>query len=760
MLRTGTMLRASIALTALAAASPALAQDESRQGLGDIVVTARRTSEKLQDVPVAVTALSGQTIDRLNIQDVNAVPQFTPNLSVSQQSTSITAASIYIRGIGNQEPSAVAEQGVGVYLDGVYVARSAGAIFDLVDLERIEVLRGPQGTLFGRNTVGGAIQLVSKRPQRDFGATIKAGYGRYNDWYVKTRVDTGKFGPFSASFAYLHKQRDGYVDNLLTPSSRDPGSLNANAFFAALRGEFGDVTVDYSFDYDKRRGAAPYFQVLAASPDAIRYFGASPSFGGDPFVYGPDRMAVGRQAGFVDRFGKLRHDARAKIQGHALTIEYQAIPELTLKSITGYRKFNQDTILTLSGNGNLRGVVLDPVTFQPSIAPVNLYNGNNAPQKQWQFSQEFQALGTSGDLSYVFGAYYFKEKAGETNRQALTFVLPGGQAGLNLVPVQAFDGTAESMAAFGQVSWRPTEKIELTGGLRYTSDRKTILLRGDVQPNLSAHVDYDNVSWLLSGNYKFTPDIMAYVRVSSGYRSGGINPRTAIINIFKPEKALAYEAGLKTELFDRRLRANFAVFQTNYKDLQVAQFASGTGGATSLIVNAGKVVYRGFEAELTAVPVTGLTIEGSVGYTDPKYKTFLYRDPLTNQVINVAGEARMPQTAKFNAHAGIEYTLPVGIGDLSARLDYSYRSTIWWFALDRINPFNADVRSRPDHNLRARLSLIDVALGSAKAEFGIWGDNLTNQKNIDFGIDFGGLGYGAGSFKRPRTYGVDAKLSF
>ncbi|MGW8204725.1 TonB-dependent receptor [Sphingomonas sp. VDB2] len=740
-------------------------QETGGGGLSDIIVTARRTSESMQTVPVAVTALAGEFLEKQNIVDVTSIPQFTPNLSIMQQSTSPTAASVYIRGIGNQEPSSVAEQGVGIYLDGVYVARSAGALFDLVDLERIEVLRGPQGTLFGRNTVGGAIQLVSKKPADEMKIDVKGGYGSFSEWFAKTRIDTGYIGgsPIKASLSLMHRQRNGYIDNVYTSDSRDPGATNADALMLGVQADLGKVTINYSFDYNDRRATAPYFQMLYATDDVKNYFGQSAALGGDPFLVSPDRQTDVRQAGFVDRDGELRYDARAKIQGHGLTIQYEPIDELTLKSITAYRKFSQDTILTLGGNGYLNGVVLDPVTFAPSIGAVTPINGNNAPQRQWQFSQEFQALGSMGDLSYVAGLYYFYEKSSEYNRQNLTFVLPGGQAGLNLAPVQAFGGTAESMAAFGQMSWKPAAldgRMEITGGARFTGDRKTLTLAGDIVPNLKGHVDYTNVSWLGSINYRFTPAIMAYVRISSGYRSGGINPRAAVINIFAPEDVKSYEAGLKSELFDRRVRLNLAIFQTDYSNQQINQFAAGSGGVTSLIVNAGQVRFRGVEAELTVAPTEGLTFDGSLGYTDPKYKSYLFRDPATNQIIDVADEARMPQTAKFNAHVGGQYMVPVGIGELTARVDYAYRSTVYFHNLDRVNPYNVETRSRPDHNLRARLSLGDIAMGSGTLELGVWGDNLTNQKNLDFAIDFGSLGFAAGSFKKPRTFGVDAKVSF
>lgn len=737
----------------------------SVRGLDEIVVTARRSEERLQDVPVSVTAMSGAFLERQSVVDASSLTRLAPNLTIAAQPSSMSAAAVFIRGIGNTEPSAVSEQGVGIYLDGVYLARAAGVLFELNDMERVEVLRGPQGTLFGRNTIGGAVQFVSRKPADDFGVSLKTGYARFNEWYLRTRVDSGYLGetPLKFSISASHRQADGYTDNLLTPSSKDPGAVNADTVAFALQGDFNALTVNYNFDYDDRRGTPAFFQMTNATPDVIAYYSQSPLFGGAPFLISPTRLDEVYQEGFVDRKGNYRYASRSKNWGHSLTLNYDATSRLTLKSITGYRNFRQDTITALGGNGGLRGVVLDPVTFQPSIAPVNPFIGNNAPQRQWQFSQELQALGSSGDISYLAGVYYFYEKASEHNRQALIFVLPGGGAGLNLTPVQAFGGTAESMAAFGQVSWTPAsleERLELTGGLRYTSDKKTAVLRGDVQPSLSGRVNADNVSWLASASYKLTDDVMAFTRASTGYRSGGINPRASVINMFEPEKAMAYEAGLKSEFFDRRLQVNVSAYLTKYDDLQVQQFAAGTGGATTLIVNAGKVQLKGFEAEIVATPVTGLIFDASVGYVDTKYKKFNFLDPATNQTIDVADQAKPIYSPKWSLRLGAEYSRDLSVGTARLRVDYSYRSTMFYHPLDITAPFNEQIRTRPDHNLKARLSLEEIKVGNSTMEVGIWGDNLTNDENINYSIDFGSLGFAGSTFKKPRTYGIDAKIKF
>lgn len=732
--------------------------------LDDIVVTARRSAESLQRVPVAITALSGDFIERQRLTDATELTRLAPNLLVAALPGNISGAAVYVRGIGNNEPSSVAEAGVGIYLDGVYLARSAGALFDVVDVERIEVLRGPQGTLFGRNTIGGAVQFVTKKPRDDFHFSAKAGYGRYNDLLLRTRIDTGLIGgtPIKLSFSGQHRQNDGYVNSLVTPGSRDPGATNNDSFVIAASSDLGSVTIDYSFDYSHRRGVDPFFQLVAASPDVQQYYASSPSFGGTAFQISPVRLSNVHNTGFLTDAGQRIFKSASKNTGHTLNLAYEVTPHLTFKSITGYRRFSQNTITDLSGNGGLRGVALD-AEFNPFVTDVVPYTAYISPVKQRQFSQELQASGKFATISYLLGAYYFKEKSSEFNDQRVTFVLPGGQAGLQLQPVQAFNGTNSSTAIFGQVSWKPhflEEKLELTGGLRYTHDSKSLTIAGDVQPSISAEAEFNNVSWLGSLSYQIDRDVMMYARASSGYRSGGINPRASVINTFAPEKVMSYEAGLKAELFDRQLRLNLAGFVTDYKDRQISQFAAGSGGATSLTVNAGKVKFQGFEGEMVWIPVKGLVFDASVGLVDTKYKQFLFRDPVTNVISDVRASAKATYTPKWTYHIGGEYHHELDSFSARVRVDYSVRTSIYFNALDNTTPFNEDIRSPTDKNLNARVSFEDIDMGAAQLEIGVWGNNLTNQQILNFGIDFGSLGFAGAVFKEPATYGIDAKISF
>ncbi len=513
------------------------AQTEHRSaGLEEITVTARRQEESLQQIPVAVTALSGNLLDKLNVVDATKLGQLVPNVMITQQTSSLNAAQVYIRGIGQNEPAANAEAGVGIYMDGVYIARTAGALFDLVDLERIEVLRGPQGTLFGRNTTGGAVQLVTKKPTDESGLDLKAGYGRFNDWYARTRVDTGLLGssPIKATIAYMHRERDGYFNNRLASSKEDPGSLKADSVWVGVHGDFTDrFTADLSFDYGKRKGSPVFFQMVAATPDVRNYYGNSPSHGGAPFVITPKRLNSGEQSSFDGRFY-----SKGEVKGTGLTLEYALNDALSLKSITAYRTFEQDTICALTGNGVMRGETgyLDDFYAYHSLGVADLngpYTCNNAPQNQHQFSEELQILGSTERWKYVAGLFYFKEKAAEHNRQRLTYVFPSfltppGGAGINLYPLSAFGGATKSKAAFGQVSYRPMildDKLEISLGARYTEDDKSFWSSNFAQKPSKG---FSNTSWLLSANYQFTDDIMGYARVSTGYKAGGFSARGGV----------------------------------------------------------------------------------------------------------------------------------------------------------------------------------------------------------------------------------------
>ena len=264
----------------------------------------------------------------------------------------------------------------------------------------------------------------------------------------------------------------------------------------------------------------------------------------------------------------------------------------------------------------------------------------------------------------------------------------------------------------------------------------------------TGRISDNDVSFLGSLSYRVTPDALVYGKVSTGYKSGGFNPRADRLNSFAPEKLVSYEAGAKLDLLDRQLRVNGAVFYSKYDDLQVPQFAAGSGGATTLLVNAGSAEFKGVELEVTALPVRGLTLSGSLGYTDPKYMEFLFLNPNTNTISDIADSARFPNLAKFNSYLSAEYAFePFDFGALSARVGYAYRSRIFFYPNDAVNPFQQQVRSDPTNNVDARIALSDIAIGGrAQGEIAVVGENLLDEDQVLYGIDFGSLGFGGNRF--------------
>ncbi|SNS06218.1 iron complex outermembrane recepter protein [Sphingomonas laterariae] len=773
----GAWLLASTALslwcgTALAQDGSVAAAETSAGGLEEIVVTAQKRAENLQDTPLAVSALTSQTLEARRISDISGITAAAPNLTTTITPSSTANIAVHIRGIGESDPVLTVDSPVSVYLDGVVIGRSAGAIFDLVDLERVEVLRGPQGTLYGRNTTGGAVNFITAKPADAFKASFGATYGRFNDIQTRASVDTGELGDSGLRFklSYAHKQRDGYADDLNQPDANDPGAYNVDAFRIAARlDRGGPLRIDYAFDYNDSKSYSVPFQLAAVRADIAAYLSNSEALGGNPLVYSRDRLNKLRL-----QQGQLRDE----VMGHNLTVEYDLASDLTLRSITGYRQWVNSVARTdLDGNDGLAGFTVSPAILVPpnrfiptGVREVDLFAARNN-RRQEQVSQEINLLGNFGDtVEYVVGGFYFREKARENNPQELTLVLrspasiPLGNGvstdyfGVPLAPQLAYRHSSESIAGFAQATFHVTDRFNVTGGIRYTEDQKHLDQSAAIVRDLRSK--YNRFNWAASADYKITDDVLFYARVATGYKAGGFNPRS-VGGSFDPEDILSYEAGLKTELFDRRLRFNLTGFHSRYKDLQVSQFLAGSGGASSITVNAGKATYTGVEVEATAEPVDGLTLNATGGYVDRKFKSFVIRNAGTNQLEDVADEARFHYSPSTTANAGIQYEYgALSFGKILARLDWTYRSRIYFHPLDRLNPFNEQISDGSVGRFDARLAVSELELGGSRATVALWGKNITNEDYLYSGIDFGSLGFAGIVYAEPRTYGIDLRLDF
>lgn len=729
-------------------------------GVGDIVVTSRRREERLQDTPLAVTAMTADTLENMNVRATDNLDARVPNLSLSVTPASASSSIVaYIRGIGEYAPNWTNDASVGVYIDGVYMARPYGGLMDLVDIERIEVLRGPQGTLFGRNTTGGALNIITKGPQDELGGDARISYGSNSELVASGALNTGDMGGsgIKARFSLYHHQRNGYVDNILTSKKHDPGSQRTTSASADLSAElFSGFTLDYRGDFSITRSVSPASQIRIAAPHVIDYFSKSPSYGGAPFVVSDEYLSK------IEQYGTLPQ-SQIRSYGNSLTAEYAPSDSISLKSITAWRTLTVDENTQLDGNGLLLGQVLgfaDPVRVSPySAVP-------SAVRRQNQFSQELQLLGSTGDVEWVAGLYYFNEHVRETAPFFMTFVLDADTA-FNIQPTTNYSANAKSYAAFGQASWRPAsldEKLELTIGGRYTRDKRSMEQQnssdGMLLPARSLERSFNNFSVTGSISYKWAPDVMTFARISTGYKAGGFNPQS-VNDGYDPMKAIAGEVGIKADLADRRLRINATAFYTDYRDLQVAQFVAGSAGTTNETVNAGRAHYKGFELEIIAHPFPGFQLDGSLGYVDPKYKKFFYRDPLTDEIVDVAGEARFAYVSKTTAHIGGQYRAELGGGaHLTFRADYSYKSGRYWNPLDRDSPFNHAIAAGADNDVTARIVLGGIQMGGADVEISAWVDNLLNKHVITGGIDYGVLGFGGVNYNRPRNGGAQLRVRF
>ncbi len=746
------------------AAAPAQAQDSSSGsgGLQEIVVTAQKRSESLQDTPLAVSAVTADTIESRGITDISNLTAIAPSLNVATAPASSSNTNIFIRGIGDQEPVLTSDAPVSIYIDGIVLGRSTGAVFDLVDLERIEVLRGPQGTLYGRNTIGGAVNLITAKPADEFGGKIKLSYGSFHQWQARASIDTGELGEtgLRAKFSYIHRQQNGYVDDLNAPSKRDPGALNIDAFRVALSyDKNGPFRLNYAFDYNDRQSIAPAFQATIIRPDVLAYLQNSPSFGGNAPLYSTNRL----KRYLADNEGLLTD----RVYGHTLTMEYDISDNLTVKSLTGYRNWkNIDRGDELDGQGGLLGFLMSPALLAPppyyaeipiGVEPISLFTSTNR-RAQHQWTQEFNLLGKIGDrFEYVLGFFYFTEKSRESNDQ-FPLIVVSDQAAVALYTPLIYRHNSRSIAGFAQGTYKLTDELSLTGGLRYTKDKKHLIQQAAFPRDISAN--FSKVNWAASIDYQANRDVLLYARVSTGYKAGGFNARSSNDG-YEPEDLTSYEVGFKTELLDRRLRFNAATYYSIHKNLQLQQFQAGSGGASSVTVNAGKAKYWGVEGEMLAVPVDGLTLGASVGYIDRKYKEFLILNPLNNQVEDVKDSARFPFSSKWTLNASAEYKTPeLGFGQLSFRVDYNYRSKIWFHPTLVGTPYN-DVIASPGRGLfDGRITLSKIMIGDNEASVAVWGKNLTKKVYRANGIDFGGLGYAGNVYGEPRSFGVDVNYSF
>ncbi len=688
-------------------------------GLADIIVTAQKKAELLQDLPISIVALDAEDIRRLRIDEIGDIGHAVPNVQMQSHPSGQSSQLIVIRGIGASDNQLTQDPSVAVYVDGVYVARVQDMGRQIVDLERIEVLRGPQGTLYGRNATGGAINFVTRLPE--FGAwhiDATATVGAFNERSGSVTVNVPVGGDLAARLTYVATRRDGPVRNRGT-GARTFGARHRDTWRADLRWRPDAAwTLRYVFDRSNTADTAFYIQAAPGGSQTQR----------------PDSSSTD-----VRDFRPSPIDST----GHSLTIDWYAGDRFAIKSISAYRTLDHHSYQDyLSGS------------FRAKAA---LIGASDISQQQW--SQEAQLLGTAfGDrLDYVAGAYYFAEKAHGLSRATL----PPEQTILR--SFSRISNRAYALYAQGTMTPRLLDgRLHLTLAGRWSRDeRSAVVARGTealpagrIVPDNPVQGDrsFDDFSPTLSLAFDITSGTMVYAKRAEGYKTGGFNLRSGTTAAFRrgfnPERVTSYEIGLKSELFERRLRFNMAAFRADYDDIQLT-LVNVDDATSSNTINAGSAVIAGVEAELTARPWEALQIGASFAWLNPDYSRIVDAD---GQDITDAYRFAVPASS-FNLQARYRFAQTI-VGRPVLDLSYSWQG----------GHASATTTSRafsfPAYGLlNARLEMAELPVPGrgGMVALALWARNLADTK---YWFINGSLFGGYRAWGEPRTFGADLSWRF
>ncbi len=756
---------------------PAFAQDdqaeEDESGLDVIVVTAQKRSEGLQDTPIAITAVSGETLEATGAQDISNLQAITPNLvfdTTAPVSGVSSGAIVFIRGVGQTDFQLTTDPGVGTYVDGVYISRSVGGVLDVLDLERVEVLRGPQGTLFGRNTIGGAISLVSKRPSDTFAFRAEATGGSRNLLNAFVSVDIPFSSTIRSKFVGSIKSQDGFVEGL--NDSRELGDTNRFSFRGTIEAELTpSLTATLSADYtniDEQNAASKLVGISVAAPGSptrtdFRFDRDTGTVVTETFAIPPGAPTltflqnVGPTGTFDQSFITPDLDTtfatgpngtELDIYGGSLTLALD-VGFGEIKTITAFRETTGSFARDADGS------------------PLQVTETNNADYQQEQFSQEIQLTGSvlNDRLKFAIGAYYFDE----SGQDILTVTLPFLFGTVNNF---AFVEN-ESIAAYAQGTYSFNDNLSVTGGVRYTRDDKSFtapvggagITNGPAAvfgaagtftpffPAGTSEVDFDDVSFKAVVDYKLDNGTLFYVSYSEGFKSGGFNTRYLVpvpaAVSFDPEQLETYEAGIKWEGLGRRLRLNGAVFFSDYSDIQLVLFQSGA----PLTINAASAEIFGVEFEATALPFDSLETGFGFGYTDADYTDIAPLDPLVSAELQVQQDNDLPNTPEFSLSAYAAHTVEFsGSLEFRSRVDWSYTSRI---ENDAQN--SRFLTQDGAHLINASIGIHDVDKGWSVTGFV---KNLTDRRIIQSGDSNFGIGFHEANFNEPREFGITARFKY
>lgn len=812
----------SSALGAIALSGVAYAQDAEggeSSGLQEIIVTAQKREQSVQDVPIAVTALTEDALVANRVTNVTDLSGLAPGVTVRTSSGGSKLPSFTVRGAVSYGVVPGSDKQVSIYLDGVYISSPRGSIFELPDVQRIEMLRGPQGTLFGRNATAGAVSIATRDPTGEVGIKASATYGNMDQTRFMGSVDLPQMGPFSAYLSFVHNYKRGDIRNdgagqvwdrtnsvdsrsaRVLPSPRWLGTKDAMSYFAALKFESGDFTTVYKFDKTEDDG----------TPEGTGFIG----YGANVPLIGTllDTLITTQPTPVLMASDGKRPKAVSNswtvpttqdVEGHSLTSTWQASDSLSFKNVFGYRKSYLFTASSLDG---FSALTITPESIQPlatliafstlppdqaaaaipglmaQLGPLvgSPYLGlaSQPENRSEQISNELQLNYNSDFVTATAGLLWFQGKdwTGEGLLQnTVSFspipfgVLPNANIGRSF-------NKAESIAAYAQLEFHVTPDLDIVAGGRVTRDKKSgSFAYGPTPAALTERVfEYKKTkpNYLIGVNYRPADDMLLYAKYSTGFVSGGSVAGLA----FKPETVESIEGGVKADFWDNKVRTSLALFHAKYKHVQSAQGAANftqeiidiTGDPNlpasigTFVADQGTVKATGFEAELTAAPTVGLMLGGSLSYTDTKFSD-------VNPILLSSNGGRFIPTFRPDWTAGLwaQYdTAPIN----SSGAYFTLRADATWQSdmnlaqnpdLEFYRTIGRSIEEVPAYwLLNGRVALRDFDLGGIKTELGIWGRNLTDEKAVAFALGILQPPLLASANYIPaRTYGVDLTIQF
>lgn len=783
---------ATCAISICMVASPALAQQsesgesETTGGIQDIVVTARRTAERAQNVPIAITTVTAEGLSNLSVRDIVEVQKVTPGLYMSSQN-SAGRVKVTIRGQSEADSRLTTDPSVGIYIDGVNFLRSYGLRSSFVDLAQVEVLKGPQGTLFGKNTTGGAINITTQHPKYEAGGYADILYGSYNNMQAVGVVNLPLIADKLAIRAVgqvIH--RDGYGTQ---NNGRDIGDDNVVSGRLLVRANPSEtVNILLSGDYVKQRNKGTNVvltndSMLTSANSATGGLGAiAAELGLNPASSADRLTAYRRWRTFFDAFqnGNIYSGFERSLRDLFDNVDHWGVSadisvdvgDVNLRSITSYRH------LTRAYEQGLDGTPFD-------LLDVYLTT------RQHNFSQELRASSIDQQgLDWQVGVFYNLEKGNEFSNNNTNRVIRTNRANINDT-----DSTNSSVAGYAQVVFNFSDSFRFTGGLRYTDDYREITshnridprpefalppyppasvgvcnlltptLGGPTFPNCSytTGTHFKKLTWLASMDYRPVKDVLLYASVSKGYRAGGytaqasgvVQPSVAALNAaftpYRPEQVVNYEMGFKSDIFDRRVRLNGSFYYQDYSDIQGQIRDSVNGVVVTLIRNAAEAKLYGGELELTIAPTDTVVLNASTAYLHARYDKFMARDTAGN-LLDLSSQAFPAPAWTFNV--GATKTIPLDDGELRLFTNYSWTDDVI-FRPD--TPNLASVTQKSFGLLDARISW---HIASQDIDVAVFGKNLTKVRYVTAATNLQAAGYNVAFPGDPRTFGVQLRKTF